>query len=277
MIHGLIYALFAFLAASCGGSQGEKTAPAFFVMKPADVAVGDTTFAEYGLTVTNSHPSFDVAGCREMIREDGLVFLYVNAFSVPEYRADLFEKFAAEDYFPDPETGEPLSIHKRNFLLRFGRPAGVTIGMVAAGWATAQGYDGVYLDEAWGEVPRWVLLAMGAEGVEWEKFREEAAVQAETIVQTIRLAAPGVIVSGNVGREPEKAKRYGLDGITIEAGHLEWEPGNRKRFVEAFREYDPRYCVSWDWDAGPAARRGVTRPEPAADGLPTVRPREASP
>jgi hypothetical protein len=130
-----------------------------------------------------------------------------------------------------------------------------------------RGWDGIFLDELWGQVPPWALRKLpGSRAREWPRIRAEWDAYRDRFVAEMRARYDGLLIA-NVGRRPERVRHLDLDGISIEHEFVT-SAEESLRFVHEFRRYPATRCIAWDWNVDPdVALTGRTRrhSEPVPD------------
>lgn len=153
-----------------------------------------------------------------------------------------------------PPEGEPTT-----WELRAGPVAGHRVAVALAA-VYFDGYDGVYLDELWADLPPWMERATAQHDADW--ISHTAA-----LLQTLRKHLPDIAVVGNVGARADIAAdmfEWTVDGITVESVHVTnpdgtIDPDKKRRAVAGMEAFDAALCVAWGWSppAG-VARYGIS-------------------
>lgn len=249
------------LGATPGGGADTSAAEAFLVVQAADLT-GErgVDLGQYSILVCN--PSLDPGMVRARAAAGALLLGYVNPHQVPQWGADIpfFRRYRAalddDRFYWLDAAGERASIYPNTFELR---PLPEVARILAEVVSTEyRRWDGVFVDELWGEFPDWALQALpGVAAAQWDSVRTEWVRYRDEFVTHLELQ-PDQVVIGNVGRRPEAILDLPLDGISFEHEHLH-DAADTLRFTEAFRHFRPAYCISWDWVAPDgSARPGVT-------------------
>lgn len=122
-----------------------------------------------------------------------------------------------------------------------------------------QEWDGIYLDDCHAALPtRYATQLQAASGRDVGAISADFLVYRDRLVEQLRAGRrEGLKLVGNVGWGVwlPTISRLRLDGVCAE----EWWPADRAAMVDAFRAYDRRLCVSWEWNAGLDALPGIVR------------------
>jgi hypothetical protein len=235
-------------------------ADAFYMVQPEDLR-GEShqgqpvvDLSPYGLLVCNAGIDPDAA---RAARPGAVVLGYANTHQVPlwgdtelwnSYRA----LFAEEDYWHDG-SGNRISTWQNTEELRYTpENAADLAAFLAARWA---GWDGIYLDDVYGELPvSPVLNQLPVTSAEWPAVRAEWVAYRDALIAQLAAAYPKLVV-GNVGNGAALVAHLPLDGICAE----EWWPNGVPTILVEFARHDPSLCVAWEWDAGELGRKGNIR------------------
>lgn len=229
--------------------EAASGAEAFFLVQGVDLR-GERSIDLQRYKVLVCNPSLDPERVRVRAAPGALLLGYVNPHQVPQWgrRMAFFDRYRAalddDSYYWRDENGERASIYPNTLELRpLPEVAQELADFVSAEYRR---WDGVFLDELWGEFPDWALERLpGLAPSAWDSVRADWAKYRDFFVSRLTLAPDQVLVA-NVGREPEAIHHLGLDGITIEHEHLRC-PSDALRYAQAFRRYRAEFCITWDW------------------------------
>jgi hypothetical protein len=233
---------------------------AFYMLQPEDLrgeshqSLQPVDFAAYGLFVCNAELDPDAV---RAARPGAVVLGYANSHQVPlwgsgdpwtSYRA----LFAEDDYWHDA-NGNRVSTWTNTEELRYtAENAADLAAFLAARWA---GWDGIYLDDVYGELPaNPVLNQLPLTSAEWPAVRAEWIAYRDALITELAGLYPGRLV-GNVGNGAARVSYLPLDGICSE----EWWPTDVPSILAEFAHHDPTLCVAWEWNPDGLGRKGDIR------------------
>lgn len=241
----------------------EESSPlldAFYLLQFEDVR-GESSngepvvnLADYGFLVCNAGIDRDSV---RVAAPHATAFGYLSPHQVPlwgqndqlfnDYRA----LFSNSDYWTDASGNRISTWPNTEELLYTAANATKLAQFVVARWDQ---WDGLYLDDLWGELVPLTLAILPITEAEYPQAQADWAIFRDTFVRTVRLTYDRPIVA-NVGPLGDGVAHLDLDGLASE----EWWPERTDDILNDFSRYDPAMCISWEWDAGDAARRGNIR------------------
>lgn len=258
-IAGIIVGALISIAIGCGGYEKPYEGTALFIVSHEHVRMmesGELDVSGQDLIVCD--PSVPAKSLRPHMKDGAMLFAYFNAHMVPTYEAAFFEEMRGY-YTPDmwltDETGNRQETYPRAHELDWGAEAGERVADVAKSMVDPD-CEGIYLDELWGEVPKWKLRQISEISNEtddvlhydWYTHRHHLLVELEDY--------DGYVIA-NVGAVPAWGGSFVyLDGITVEASHVK-TPIDSALFRQAFSEYEPRLNVAWLWQCHGVANTGT--------------------
>jgi hypothetical protein len=234
--------------------------PAFYLVQPGDLTgqsingqpVPDLT--QYGFLVCN--PGLDPDAVRAAAPQ-AMVFGYVSSHWVPLWGQNttfwdsLRARFDSTDFWVDGSGRRASTWLNTEELLYTAENAAK---MADHALQDLGGFDGIYIDDCFGSLAATILRDLPVPQSDWPQVEQDWDVYLEALVQAIDAGTSRPIV-GNAGVTAIDLRHLPIQGFASE----EWWPTYHDVIVAEFSIYDPRYCVAWEFDAGPVARAGDIR------------------
>jgi hypothetical protein len=240
--------------------EPEELLPAYYLVQPQDLqglptnGVPAPDLTQFGLLVCNA--GLDPADVR-VAAPQATVFAYVSSHFVALWGAgnpihDAWRAAFDSTAFWVDGQGQRTSTWVNTEELLYTAENGLTLaGLVLEHLG---GWDGIYVDDCWANLSPTIYSQLPVPQADWPLVEQDWDAFRESFLLTLRAGTPQLIV-GNSGSSAVELRHVGLDGFACE----EWVPSERPIVLEEFKRYDPRYCVTWEWEALPLARAGDIR------------------
>lgn len=224
---------------------------ALFMVQGQDLRQSPCLIGEYDILVVNAE--LDYQAVRAKAKKDAKLLAYLGSHMVPKYGTDQSIHGQLRTRTGDHWSPERVNSYG-DYELDPTLAAYDALCRVISDTFTYEEFDGVYIDDLWGEPPtEWANL----HGIAHQPdARVLWASLAHYLVERLRADGVPPVIVGNVGGYPVGVRHLGLDGITIEDYHVR-KMGPAVAMAH-WAQYPASLNVWWGCDPPiPGGRQGV--------------------